>query len=79
MRKFIRELIGWLIIGAVILILATMAGYFSVSEAGAKPRPTPCETIVEGLERCGHTLRTAVARPGQRNVPRRETPTRRAK
>jgi hypothetical protein len=74
-RRFLREAIGALILGAVILYLIWMAGYLSPVEAGAKPRPTPtCETIAEGLERCG-VLRTSVARPNQHNRPVKATPT----
>lgn len=75
-RQAIREALGWLIIGIVVLWLATMAGFFSASEAESKgrPSPTPCETIAEGVERCGQTFATSAARPGD-HAPRRATAT----
>lgn len=69
------------------IVLATMAAgiLWMVAETaepvGAKPRTTPtaCRPGVEGIDYCGDRLATSVARSGQRNVPRRETPTRRAR
>jgi hypothetical protein len=64
------------------IVLATMAAgiLWMVAETaepvGAKPRPTACRP---GIDYCGDRLATSVARPGQRNVPRRETPTRGAR
>jgi hypothetical protein len=63
------------------IVLALMAAGIlfmvgaTAEPVGAKPRPTACRP---GIDYCGDRL---VARPGQRNVPRRETPTptRRAK
>lgn len=74
--RAIREALGWLIVGVVVLYLATMAGFFSVSEAGAKPRVTPtvgCRPGVEGREFCGDRFATSVARPGDYQ-PKRGTP-----
>lgn len=66
----------------VALIIAVIAALAILTtpplvQSRVRPTPTPCETIVEGLERCGQTLRTAQTRPNQKNVPRRATPTRR--
>lgn len=76
-QRFLRELVGWLILGAVVLYLAWMAGYLMPPGAESKARPTPtvpCETIAEGIERCGNGLRTSPARPGD-SAPRRATAT----
>lgn len=63
----------------IVLALMAVGILFMVAETaepvGAKPRPTACRPGVEGIDYCGDRLATSVARPGQRNVPRRETPT----
>lgn len=80
-KRAIREALGILILGAVILYLASMAGFFSVSEAGAKPRPTVvgCRPGVEGRDFCPDGFATSQAKPGQFDRPRTATPQRRTK
>lgn len=57
-----------------ILIIAALAIFASpeLASSRARPTPTPCETIAEGVLRCGNELRTAQVGPV---APRRATQT----
>lgn len=75
-----RLKLRFLFVVLVILTLAIfgMLGAFSTMEAAAKPRATPtptCETIAEGILRCGAAFATSVARPNEKNRPVRATAT----
>lgn len=73
----LKEAIGWLIIGIVVLYLAHMAGYLQTEPAhsAARPTPTACRAGVEGKNFCPDRFATSEARPNQHNRPVRATPT----
>lgn len=57
---------------AFFIILIMLAALFAHPElVSSRARPTACRP---GIDYCGDRLATSVVRPGQRNVPRRETP-----
>jgi hypothetical protein len=70
-KQAIKEAIGWLIIGIVVLYLVHMAGYLTAEPVESAPQRTATPTVgtcrpgVEGTDYCADRFATSAARPGE--------------